>query len=558
MCRRYGGGAAGLLLLLAVVCVTTSGIPTVAGQQQRGGYQQPQQNRRSSNTPAPTRAPTSPPVQQTRLQGHGANFQYNPASAAVTELARSIGSILGQQHKAAVFSPVSIASALSLMLIGAEQQTKSELIHVLGFHQYAKHLDNIHQLYSDMLNDLAKKEFDLVPPPWRTANPCYDPDEEDDADAAAFPLEKDEVSVANAVFVQDQLRLNASFLYYSQRYYNSTAETVPFATNPAKAAAVINDWASRSTHGKIRDILSESVAAEAEMIVASALYFKGLWSEPFEQQATEQKPFFPDGYGRESKPMTTMSTVGCYPYYDARELDAKIVGLSYQGNKSALYIIMPNNSTRQKMQDFQRRLTPAMIGDLVSKMVQRKMYLQLPKMQITNTINLRDVLQRLGLRTIFNRGQSDLSGMVHQAQQIELFQTRFGGAGDPPNGNDTVLFPTDYYYTAPDADTRRGSGGTPLNGNNNINNQNAQAQLVPGVPAPERTTGPQLHVSEFIHRVELDINEKGTEGGAITTSTIFRALPSIHFRVDAPFLLLLGHDETRLPLFYGSIYDPTP
>lgn len=538
-----------VVVLVVIVCITAA-----AGQQQRqrgGGGSA----RRSSNTGAPVPTNPGPAVVQPRLQVHSGNYQYNPAAAAVTELARHIGSILGQQHKAAVFSPVSIACALSLMLIGAEQQTKSELIQVLGFQQYAKHLDNIHQLYSDMLYDLAKKDFDVIPPPWRTANPCYEHEEDEDyEDAATFPLEKDEIRVTNAVFIQDQQRLNASFLYYSQRYYNSTAQTVPFGTNPQKAAGQINDWANRSTNGKIREIVSESVTAEAEMIVASALYFKGLWSEPFEEQATELKPFYPDGYGQESKQVTTMSTVGCYPYYDARELDAKIVGLSYQGNKTAMYIIMPNNSTRQKMQDFQRRLTPAMIGDLVSKMTQRKMFLQLPKLQITNTINLRDVLQRLGLRTIFNREQCDLSGMLHHSQPIEVFQTRFGGVAG--TGNDSVLFPGDYYYATHHTDTRQNSGASPVAPGNPSNSQNGdggQLPLVPRIPGPS-----PVHVSEFIHRVELDVNEKGTEGGAITTSTIFRALPSVHFRVDAPFLLLLGHDETRLPLFYGTIYDPTP
>uniref|UniRef100_A0A182KH89 Serpin domain-containing protein n=1 Tax=Anopheles christyi TaxID=43041 RepID=A0A182KH89_9DIPT len=550
MGRREEGNARRVLLLVCVVVL----VPAVVGQQQIVRPQPPSYAGRGSTVAG---VPVAPVAQQTAPAAAAAIqqwnvFRYNPASAAVTELARLIGSILGQQHKAAVFSPVSIACALSLMLIGADSETKNELIRVLGFQQYRDHLHNIHQLYSEMLNDLAKTEFDRVPPVWRTSNPCYEDEDEEDAAAAAaeFPPQKDVIRVTNAVFVQEGFPLNASFAYYSKRYYNSTAANVPFGSNPARAAALINAWALRSTEGRIRDILSESVAAEAEMIVASALYFKGLWSEPFEQQATELKPFYPDGYGRESKLVPTMSTVGCYPYYDAHELDAKIVGLSYQGNKSALYIILPNNSTRQTMQEFQRRLTPAMIGEMVSKMAHRKMYLQMPKMHVTNTINLRDVLQRLGLNTIFNRGQSDLSGMVARSQPIELFATRFGESAVGPADPSSVIFPTDYYYSQEQSTgIRRGPGSSSSNSNNvNV-----------ATPEPVRVAaGPQLHVSEFIHRVELEINEKGTEGGAITTSTIFRALPSINFRIETPFLLLIGHDATRLPLFYGTIYDPTP
>nr|XP_049464095.1 uncharacterized protein LOC120954691 [Anopheles coluzzii] len=548
---RRDESVARLLLLLGCVALQTS---AALAQSQQTFRSQPQYGNRGSSFAAPalTQAAPAPVVSQPPATRD--TFRYNPASAAVTELARLIGSILGQQSKAAVFSPVSIACALSLMLLGAEAKTKDELIQVLGFEQYRNHLHNIHQLYSDMLKDLARTEFDRRPPHWRTSNPCYDDDDEEDAAAAAaeFPLQKDVIRVTNAVFVQEGFPLNGGFTYYSNRYYSSNATNVPFAANPAKAVALINAWAARSTEGRIRDIVSESVAADAEMIVASALYFKGLWSEPFEPQATELKPFYPDGYGRELKLIPSMSTVGCYPYYDSPELDAKIVGLSYQGNKSALYIIQPNNSTRQRMQEFQRRLTPAMIGELVSKMTQRKMYLQLPKMQITNTINLRDVLQRLGLHTIFNRGQSDLSGMVAVPPlSVEQFATRFGLADtERPADPTAVIFPHEDHYSQPQlqpssTDIRRGTSNS-----NNINAATGQQQ------EPARGAGPQLHVSEFIHRVELEINEKGTEGGAITSSTIFRALPSINLRIDAPFLLLVGHDETRLPLFYGTIYDP--
>uniref|UniRef100_A0A182F4A3 Serpin domain-containing protein n=3 Tax=Anopheles albimanus TaxID=7167 RepID=A0A182F4A3_ANOAL len=538
----------------------------ISGQQQ----QQPQmlllqrQQTISSRRTVP-RATTLAPLQPLpgNVQGR-VPFSYNPASRAVTELARVIGAIMGQQSNAGVFSPVSIACALSLMLIGAEGETKRELVRVLGFQQFENNLHNMHQLYSQMLNDLAKTQFDVYPPNWRTANPCYDGDDEggtDYDDGSYEPPTKDVIRVTNAVFVQDGVQLDGNFGYSSKHYYNSTADNVPFATDPGRAANIINGWAARSTEGKIREIVSTSFAAETEMVVASALYFKGLWSEMFEKQATEMKPFYPDGHDRPAKPVLTMATVGCFPYYDAtREFDAKIVGMSYQGNKTALYIIMPNNSTRRRMQEFQRNLTPAIIGEMVIKMATRKMYLQLPKMRISNTINLRDVLQRLGLRTIFNPGQSDLSAMIARPVPLNIYETRFGGSTPDPS---SVVFPIDDYYPLNPTEGRRGStnldnqsyGARPIA--DNIQPSNIFRESASAVKPQQVKTEKQLHVSEFIHKVELDINEKGTEGGAITTSTIFRSLPSIHFRADAPFLLLIGHDETRLPLFYGSIYDPS-
>lgn len=41
-----------------------------------------------------------------------------------------------------------------------------------------------------------------------------------------------------------------------------------------------------------------------------------------------------------------------------------------------------------------------------------------------------------------------------------------------------------------------------------------------------------------------------------TAVTLNRSGPQVVFRADAPFLLLLRHDPTRLPLFYGAVFEP--
>ena len=195
---RRDEGVARLLLLLGCVALQTS---AALAQSQQTFRSQPLYGNRGASFAAPalTQAAPAPAPVVSQPPATRDTFRYNPASAAVTELARLIGSILGQQSKAAVFSPVSIACALSLMLLGAEAKTKDELIQVLGFEQYRNHLHNIHQLYSDMLKDLARTEFDRRPPHWRTSNPCYDDDDEEDAAAAAaeFPLQKDVIRVTN-------------------------------------------------------------------------------------------------------------------------------------------------------------------------------------------------------------------------------------------------------------------------------------------------------------------------------------------------------------------------
>lgn len=65
-----------------------------------------------------------------------------------------------------------------------------------------------------------------------------------------------------------------------------------------------------------------------------------------------------------------------------------------------------------------------------------------------------------------------------------------------------------------------------------------------------------LYVSHITHKVTLSVDEKGTEGAAVTATLIDRAGSAVIFVVNSPFLVYIRHDPTRLPLFYGPVFDP--
>lgn len=91
-----------------------------------------------------------------------------------------------------------------------------------------------------------------------------------------------------------------------------------------------------------------------------------------------------------------------------------------------------------------------------------------------------------------------------------------------------------------------------------------------GIPVPSKSgrrnkrqtqnnsSPPNLYVGDVLHKITLDINEQGTEGGAVTAVVIDRISSSFNLRVDGPFLIYLRNDVTKLPLFYGAVFDPSP
>lgn len=66
----------------------------------------------------------------------------------------------------------------------------------------------------------------------------------------------------------------------------------------------------------------------------------------------------------------------------------------------------------------------------------------------------------------------------------------------------------------------------------------------------------RLFVSQINHKVNLSVDEKGTEGAAVTMTLIDRSASAVYFNVNQPFLVYVRHDPTRLPLFYGAVFDP--
>lgn len=91
--------------------------------------------------------------------------------------------------------------------------------------------------------------------------------------------------------------------------------------------------------------------------------------------------------------------------------------------------------------------------------------------------------------------------------------------------------------------------GIPIPENSNRRNK----RQTPNNPSP-----PNLYVGNVLHKVSLDINEQGTEGGAVTAVVIDRISSAFNLRADGPFLIYLRNDVTKLPLFYGAVFDPRP
>lgn len=353
-----------------------------------------------------------------------------------------------------------------------------------------------------------------------------------------------------------------------------------------------------------------------------------------------------------------MSHGGSFPYYDAREYNCRILGLPYKHNLTTMYIILPNDSNRIRLREMQSYLTADKIEEIISKMKMATVAVLFPKLHISNEINLKSIFRKLGVSSLFDQYQGDLSlisnGLEENswAQQWSSFPTlppfpimptlpplpsfsapiyrrpyeqfNFGPTDDSQDdpfifsriGEDTdqanvtsvdnatiIMMDTKINATnelaatnvIKDDKSRKKRDVTykvPASKENvndslnfkdfivskRISKLNPEKKLLRGKRqassyrsiealknldrlrlnlARTPNINPGLYAEEIIHKIDLTVNEKGTDGGAATVTYLYRTGTDAVFRVDTPFLFIIRNDETKLPLFYGTVYEPT-
>lgn len=274
-----------------------------------------------------------------------------------------------------------------------------------------------------------------------------------------------------------------------------------------------------------------------------------------------------------------MAQGGIFPFYESKEDDCRIIGLPYRHNLTTMFIILPNNSNRQRLRQLQATLTADKINNMISRMEWRTAIIVIPKLHITNRLDLKTILNRMGLRSLFRPGQSDLSLLSSGEPEFErVSPLNIGQNGMDSNQTKRERRSAVTYKTS-SSDFH--SAKEPLRlkdlvigkritksypRKKHVSHGRMRRQVLDWSASLKRLDSlrsqlglrnPSLYTDELVHQVDLTVNEYGTDGGAATATSTRRTLPDVLFRTEAPFLFLIRHDDTKLPLFYGAVFEPT-
>ena len=163
-------------------------------------------------------------------------------------------------EKSKILSPLSITFALGMLNNGADGETLKEINQTLGFGDAG----------ADAINVFCQKML-------KESNTLD---------------EKTKALIANTIFVNEGCgyRLQEGFIDKANTFYDAQPQNRNFADG--ETMDVINQWASDHTMGMIPEVLKEdSFNPDAVSYLLNALYFKGIWSNPFRKENTQEESF---------------------------------------------------------------------------------------------------------------------------------------------------------------------------------------------------------------------------------------------------------------------------
>jgi len=298
------------------------------------------------------------------------------AAAADAAFGADLYQVLAEDAASTVFSPASVASALRMALCGARGQTAAELARVLR-------LDRSSPPEAVAVSGLSLVSAGL------------------DGGSAIF-------RAPNTVWVQSGLPLRPGFTEQLSRAAAALAEA-DFAAAPEAARAEINRVIAGQTEGKITGLLAPgAITMLTRLVLASAVYLKAAWAEPFPERATAGAPFYPDDRGGPALTVPMMRGTAPRAYLHGDGYQAVL--LPYRDIGLAMAVLLPDGP----LAALRPKVAAAGLGGLLAGAARHQVTLSLPRFRLEAAFDLIPALRRLGVAAAFG-GDADFTGITDAA-----------------------------------------------------------------------------------------------------------------------------------------------
>lgn len=221
----------------------------------------------------------------------------------------------------------------------------------------------------------------------------------------------------SSIFVDKDRLPNKEFTEIAKDYYMTEIIPLDFKDS-VNSANLLNKHVSNFTHGKIPNLVDPSYFEGTQMVLTSALYFKGQWTAPFNVSSTSKMPFY-DSKGQKIGEVNMMYNRYTYPFSNIKALQARVIELSYGSeNRLSMLIMLPNPGV--SVEDMFSNFLNVNLDTFFEELrVSKEEYSDdevdcfIPRFKIKSDLELTEVLKnRFGINELFDQQRAQLPRML--------------------------------------------------------------------------------------------------------------------------------------------------
>jgi serpin B len=317
----------------------------------------------------------------------------NKLAPPITELGIEMMNRILKDHSASnvLVSPLSLSIALEMLQNGAEEETKEEILKVIG--RMNENMDASNKVVEGMYDEnkalltyLNNKSNDEL-----------------------------KVAVANSMWMRDDMTFQKSFVDALSGSYDAQAFNVNFMKE--STLSDMNQWVEDKTNGMLKDTL-KSLDPNTLLVLMNTVYFKGAWENEFWENSTQEKDFYVTSDN--IKKVDMMYQKESFHYIEDKH--TQIVHLPYKGNMEMI-LVLPSIDIESWLNDLTAEDMIAIINREGTS--REDVQLSLPKFEFEVNNNLNDLLQDMGMIKAFDAENAEFSKVIEEDGQVwvsKIFQ----------------------------------------------------------------------------------------------------------------------------------------
>ncbi|XP_071469734.1 serpin B6-like [Marmota flaviventris] len=306
----------------------------------------------------------------------------DPLLEASGTFALNLLKTLGEDSSKNVFySPISISSALAMVLLGANGTTAVQMAQVLSLNKSSNSGGgDVHQSFQSLLTEVNKTDTQYL------------------------------LRTANRLFGEKSYDFLSSFKDSCQKFYQAEMEELDFLNATEESRKHINTWVAKKTEDKITELLSSgSLNTNTKLVLVNAIYFKGNWDKQFDKELTQERPFKVSK--NEEKPVQMMFKKSTFKMTYIGEIFTKILVLPYVSEELNMIIMLPDEHIDLKTVEKELTYEKYIEWTNPDLMDEEEVEVFLPRFKLQENYDLEEVLRSLGMTDAFDEARADFSGM---------------------------------------------------------------------------------------------------------------------------------------------------